>query len=242
MSECTGENLFVVQEDDLHPAGVRRRSRGITQPCVTTIAADHGFDYEVAATAAQRSLHRATRTSCPARPPRSCPSARWTTASSVSPGRSHVRIQDTYFVAGEGGGRLLQGLERTCLDATTSHRALAPFPSALRRSPHPQHDAPGRLAAGGPVPHRRRQAAPSPSSSTTWAWPTSKAGGRGPTPRTRSSSPGPRPSSTCPPPPWWPSAPRGARTPRPTGTRPCGPSSRPALRPSASWPSRGTTT
>jgi branched-chain amino acid aminotransferase len=49
VSECTGENLFVVQDGRvLTPPVSAGALAGITQQCVKTIAADLGFDYEVA--------------------------------------------------------------------------------------------------------------------------------------------------------------------------------------------------
>ena len=49
VSECTGENLFVVQDGRvLTPPVSAGALAGITQQCVRTIAADLGFDYEVA--------------------------------------------------------------------------------------------------------------------------------------------------------------------------------------------------
>jgi branched-chain amino acid aminotransferase len=48
VSECTGENLFVVQDGRiLTPPVSAGALAGITQQCVKTIAADHGIDYEV---------------------------------------------------------------------------------------------------------------------------------------------------------------------------------------------------
>jgi branched-chain amino acid aminotransferase len=49
VSECTGENLFVVQDGRiLTPPVSAGALAGITQRCVATIAADLGIDYEVA--------------------------------------------------------------------------------------------------------------------------------------------------------------------------------------------------
>jgi branched-chain amino acid aminotransferase len=49
VSECTGENLFVVQDGRvLTPPVSAGALAGITQQCVQTIATDLGFDYEVA--------------------------------------------------------------------------------------------------------------------------------------------------------------------------------------------------
>jgi branched-chain amino acid aminotransferase len=49
VSECTGENLFVVQDGRvLTPPVSAGALAGITQQCVQSIATDLGFDYEVA--------------------------------------------------------------------------------------------------------------------------------------------------------------------------------------------------
>jgi branched-chain amino acid aminotransferase len=49
VSECTGENLFVVQDGRvLTPPVSAGALAGITQQCVQAIATDLGFDYEVA--------------------------------------------------------------------------------------------------------------------------------------------------------------------------------------------------
>ena len=67
-----------------------------------TIARDLGFEVHDGNILAQRPLHRATRRSSPAPRPRSCRSARSTTARSASPGPITRKIQETFFATVRG--------------------------------------------------------------------------------------------------------------------------------------------
>ena len=75
---------------------------GITQDSVRTHRPRPRHRVPGREPAAQRPLHRRRGASSRAPRPRSCPSARSTTASSASPARSPAQIQETYFAAVRG--------------------------------------------------------------------------------------------------------------------------------------------
>ena len=95
-----------------------------------------------------------TRRSSPAPRPRSCRSARSTTARSASRGEITRKIQETYFAAVRGEvERYKDWLEHVRNDDSRTRPELAGAGRDLR------HDAARRRAARGHLAHRRRQAA-----------------------------------------------------------------------------------
>ena len=106
VSECTGENIFIVREGPAdHPAHLRLGRPGGHHPAV---GRDHRPRPRLRACPTSRSSAptstRPTRPSSPARRPRWCPSGRSTTARSGDgkPGPITQKLQQTYFATVRG--------------------------------------------------------------------------------------------------------------------------------------------
>ena len=184
VSECTGENIFVVK----HGVRSRRRSRRPASPAsprtrVMTIARDLGFEVPDGEHPPQRPLH-ADEAFLSAPPPRSCRSARSTTARSASPARSPARSR--------------RPTSRPCGARSTSTRTGWNMSTEYGSVPTPsrdlRHDAARRSASSRASRSPSTTSCASPSSSTTSASTTSRRAGPAPTPRTTSSSAGRRTS------------------------------------------------
>ncbi len=102
VSECTGENLFVVQDGRiLTPPVSAGALAGITQQCVQTIAADLGFDYEVA-NLLRSDLYTADEAFLSGTAAEVVPIRSVDDRELSEPGPVTRAIQDTYFAAVKG--------------------------------------------------------------------------------------------------------------------------------------------
>jgi branched-chain amino acid aminotransferase len=102
VSECTGENLFVVQDGRiLTPPVSAGALAGITQQCVQTIAADLGFDYEVA-NLLRSDLYTADEAFLSGTAAEVVPIRSVDDRELGEPGPVTRAIQDTYFAAVKG--------------------------------------------------------------------------------------------------------------------------------------------
>ena len=106
VSECTGENIFVVRNGRLltPPVSDAGRPRGDHPESVETIARDLGLRGARTSSSSAPTSTPPTRRSSPGRPPRWCPSAPSTTGSSGDgkPGPITQQIQQTYFATVRG--------------------------------------------------------------------------------------------------------------------------------------------
>ena len=102
VSECTGENLFVVHDGRiLTPPVSAGALAGITQQCVETIAADLGFDYEVA-NLLRSDLYTADEAFLSGTAAEVVPIRSVDDRELGEPGPVTRAIQDTYFAAVKG--------------------------------------------------------------------------------------------------------------------------------------------
>ena len=210
VSECTGENIFIVRDGVLFtpPTSDAGALDGITQDSVETIARDLG--YEVRHEPIIRTdLYLAdeaflTGTAAEVVPIRAVDDR---AGGRRAPGQDHQGDPADLLRHRAGRGRSVQGVAGPCRltpTPTATAGSATPMPTATARTPttSPSPTCPRRSTSSTPscATGASRRASPSrsttscgwPSSSTTSASPTSRAGGRAPTPRTSSSSPGPR--------------------------------------------------
>ena len=106
VSECTGENIFVVRDGRLltPPSSDSGALEGITQKSVETIARDLGHEVALPAAHPHRPVHGRRGLPDRARPPRWCPirAVDDRTVGPASPGPITQQIQQTYFAAVRG--------------------------------------------------------------------------------------------------------------------------------------------
>ena len=180
VSECTGENIFIVRDGVLitPPTSDAGALDGITQDSVETIAARPRLRGRATSRSSAPTSTWPTRPSSPGRRPRSCRSAPSTTARSApgKPGTDHQGDPADLLRHRAGRGRPVQGLARPCrltpatahshggARHTHAHGHTRPRPRlrrarAARGGRHLRHHPARREPAGGAVAHRRRQAA-----------------------------------------------------------------------------------
>ena len=185
VSECTGENIFVVRNGKLiTPPLAAGALEGITQDSVMTIARDLGFDVRGRQPRPQRPLHR--RRDVRVR------HGRRGRAGQLGRRPRRARAPGPITEADHGRVRARPSAARSTATRTGSNmseRASSPSARApSRSSTRPCATAASSRASRSPS----TTSCASPSSSTTSACTTSRAAGRAPTPRTTSSSGGPR--------------------------------------------------